>query len=306
MYHTQGDASQMAYCIDSNRLEIITTCVGFDDILEFALAHNHMHADNYIVVTSHDDVATQNVCKKFSVKYVPTDLFNKHGRPFNKGAGLNAGWFYFQYNSWRLHIDVDTILPDNFRRMLFNHTHLDTTCLYGADRFDIIGYDGLDTLRDAENLLPQVSYYSGVSPAYGGRVHCDMPTSSSARFVHKNHGYVPIGCFQLWHADKHPVEYAYSKGTAANDDLAFAIQWPEANRRLLPSVFIGHLNANYPFYSQNWTGRKSPRIEKPVDVREAKRMGYLHAKIGKIAPDFYSEENLKKAYNEGAEKAKHD
>jgi hypothetical protein len=250
------------YSMDSNRLEIIVSCVGFDDILAVTLAQNHAHSDNYIVVTSHEDRATQKLCEKFSVQCVPTDLFQKNGRKFNKGAGLNAGWGHFQYHGWRLHLDADVLLPDNFKRLLFNHTSLDACCLYGADRFDVIGMKGVEELRDAQVKLPQHSHNSGVSAVYGGKVYPTSPSASSARYVHRTHGYCPIGFFQLWHSSHQPAEYPYSLGTAAHDDVLFATLWPEANRRLLPSVFVAHLNAWPPKVGENWDGhRGQPRID---------------------------------------------
>ena len=124
---------------ESLRIEAITTCVGFDDILDITLGLNHPHLDTMIVITSHDDKKTQHVAQKHGAVCVQTDLFKKNGRNFNKGAAINAGMARYQYHGWRLHLDSDIILPDNFRRMLFNHTHLDENCIYGADRIDVIG-----------------------------------------------------------------------------------------------------------------------------------------------------------------------
>ena len=49
---------------ESLRLEAVTTCVGFDDILDVTLEQNHAHFDSFIVVTSHDDYKTQQVAQK--------------------------------------------------------------------------------------------------------------------------------------------------------------------------------------------------------------------------------------------------
>jgi hypothetical protein len=258
------EATLDQYQADAKCLEIVTVCSGFDDILAVTLAENHSHADNYIVVTDHKDLATQRLCQKFSVRCVPTDLFQKNGRNFNKGAGINAGMGHFQYHGWRLHVDVDVLLPDSFRRLLFNHTHLERDCLYGADRFDIIGAEGVRAIRDAKVETPQHMYHTGLSPVYGGKVYPRMPSSSSARFVSDLYGYVPIGFFQLWHASHHK-EYPYSLGTAAHDDVLFGTLWPEAKRRLLPSVFVGHICGKPPSFGENWNGhRGQPRIDGKV------------------------------------------
>jgi hypothetical protein len=227
--------------------------VGFDDILDYTIALNHGQADTYIVVTSHDDVATQKVCKKHSVICCPTDLFKKNGRKFNKGAAVNLGFDYFQYFGWRLHLDCDIILPDNFRRMIFNHSALDPRCLYGADRVDVVGIDELYEVLDKQKLMPQHNHGSGLSPGHHRPV--------SPRFVDQLRGYCPIGYFQLWNASVHRP-YPYSLGTAAHDDVIFASGWSENLRKILPGVIVYHLVTDENFYyGQNWEGRRSKRID---------------------------------------------
>jgi hypothetical protein len=252
--------SPSSHPTEALRLEAVTTCVGFDDLLDFTIGTNHPHLDTLIVVTSHDDKKTQQVCLKHGVICVPTDLFQKNGRSFNKGAAINAGFGHFQYHGWRLHLDVDIALPDNFKRVLFNHTHLEQDCLYGADRQDIIGQAEFNAWRQASLRMPQALYRSGISASHGGAVHQKTPSASSARFVDRLHGYCPIGFFQLWHASRQ-AGYPYSLGTAAHDDVLFACLWPEAKRRLLPSVVCYHLCAEPPYYGQNWDGiRRQPRF----------------------------------------------
>ena len=249
------------HAAESLRLEAVTVCVGFDDVLDQTLAMNHPQVDTMIVVTSHEDRKTQLVAKKHSATCVTTDLHRKNARSFNKGAAINAGFGHFQFNGWRLHLDADIILPDNFRRLLFNHTHLDPACLYGADRVDVIGKDGVDRLRAAALAIPQHAYQSGLSSVHGGAVYAKQPSASSARFVDSLYGYCPIGFFQLWHASRQRP-YPYSLGTAAHDDVLFAALWPESDRRVLPSAFVYHLNAKPPSYGENWDGhRRQPRID---------------------------------------------
>jgi hypothetical protein len=240
---------------DAHRLEAVTVSVGFDDFLDVALALNHPHLDNLIVVTSHEDRATQQVCLKHSVTCVPTDLHRKNGRCFNKGAAINAGFGHFQFHGWRIHLDADIALPDNFRRLLFNHSILERDCLYGADRVDVVGTEGIDALLRGRLALPQHAFRSGLSSVHGGAVFSQSPSASSARFVDNLYGYCPIGFFQMWHASRQRP-YPYSLGTAAHDDVLFAALWPEAKRRLLPTAICYHLCATPPYYGQNWDGRR--------------------------------------------------
>jgi hypothetical protein len=233
------------------RLEAVTVSVGYDDILDITLGLNHPQLDTLIVVTSHADKATQNVCKKHSVMCVQTDLFNKNGRSFNKGAAINAGFTYFQYRGWRMHIDADIILPDNYRRILFNHTSLDKDCLYGADRVDIIGLDELK--KYLNNSLPQQAHRILITPA----VH----RAIGSRVVSSLYGYLPLGFFQLWHSScQH--DYPYSLGTAAHDDVMFAALWPLSQRRHLASVIVYHFCTEEPTWGSGWDKRVQPRLKK--------------------------------------------
>ena len=245
---TRGEPLSQALHAESLRLEAVTTCVGFDDFLDFTLERNHPHLDTMIVVTSHADRLTQAVAQKHGAICVQTDLFEKNGRNFNKGAALNAGMGRFQYHGWRLHLDSDIVLPDNFRRLLFNHTHLDPECIYGADRLDVVG---VAALRGILNSGPQHANSVFLAPR-SGRL--------SARYVDPLRGYVPIGFFQLWHASNQPL-YPWSLGTAAHDDVMFAEQWPLSQRRHLPTAVCYHLCAREPQCGENWGGhRRQPRL----------------------------------------------
>jgi hypothetical protein len=241
------------------RLEVVTTCVGFDDILDITLSKNHQHFDTYIVVTAHNDKATQKVCRKHSVTCVLTDLFKKNGRNFNKGAAINAGFDYFQWYGWRLHLDCDIVLPDNFRRMLFNHTYLEPQNLYGADRINIIGLDNI------VKYLKSTFYYPN-SPQHKQRLLLGENASDSNfghRLVCSTRGYLPLGFFQLWNWTCQKP-YPYSLGTAAHDDMMFSALWPESCRIHLPTVICYHLCPAMPKVGMNWDGkRKQPRIVLP-------------------------------------------
>ncbi len=233
------------YIADARRVECVTTCVGFDEILDVTLTLNHPHVDTMIVVTSHADRKTQQVAAKHGATCVQTDLFSKNGRKFNKGAAINAGFNRFHYYGWRLHLDADIALPDNFNRLLFNHTHLDRNCIYGADRMDIIGQESIRRLL--HGLTPN-------KPQHHQGYFVDPIGHLSPRYLDHLHGYVPIGFFQMWHASCQKA-YPHSLGTAAHDDVMFASSWPENCRRLLPSVVCYHLCENTPYLGQHWEGK---------------------------------------------------
>lgn len=238
---------------ESLRLEGVTVCVGFDDLLDITLTKNHSHFDTLIVVTNHADRKTQEVARKHGATCVKSDLFQKNGRSFNKGAAVNAGFDYFQFFGWRMHLDSDIVLPDNFRRVLFNHSHLEQHCIYGADRFNVIGPEKIKALRvsDARQHHHKLLIgESGEQHPIGHRLVCDL------------RGYLPLGFFQLWHASQQQP-YPHSLGTAAHDDMMFSALWPESARRHLPSAICYHLCPAPPTVGENWDGfRRQPRLGK--------------------------------------------
>jgi len=228
------------------RLEAVTTCVGFDDLLDETLNRNMSQVDTMIVVTTHGDKATHKVVNKHGAVLVLTDLFTKNGRNFNKGAAINMGFGRFQYHGWRLHIDSDIALPTQTRRLLLNHAHLDTRCIYGADRMNVIGKRSWDAVQTRHQFQ------------FGSHVKIEHPMEH--RFVDPLNGYTPIGFFQLWHAS-YQKPYPYSLGTAAHDDTLFSAQWPREFRRHLPDFVVYHLLSRASENQENWDGnRQQPRF----------------------------------------------
>lgn len=262
-YGHGGGGGHMGNCGGGTfKLEVVTVCSNYGDLLRLGLGTNMPHFDNYIVVTDHDDTETHQLCRQFGARCVKTDLLCKDGHPFNKGAAINQGMGYFKFAySWRVHLDADILLPLTFGRLLRNNTFLEQDCLYGADRFDVIGMENVQALRQAEYDFPQHTHHSGLSPVYGGAVYPKEPSASSARYISDLYGYCPIGFFQMWHASCQR-EYPYGGGSAAGDDVLFAASWPEMKRRVLPSVFVAHVNSHPPKWGENWYGKRGqPRID---------------------------------------------
>ncbi len=248
MNYTAPLPPQDPFATEALRLEAVTVSAYFDDLLDHAITANHPHLDTLIVVTAHDDRRTQQVCAKHGCICVPTDLLKKNGRQFNKGAAINAGFNRFQYNGWRVHLDADILLPDNARRLLFNHTHLERDCIYGCDRIDVVGRSEIEAVRTHR----QHNWGFLVYPTHRAPI--------TARYVDGLHGYVPIGFFQLWHASKQSM-YPFTLGSAAHDDVCFATLWPAGKRRHLPQLICHHMvTEKDAIFGNNWEGRKQKRL----------------------------------------------
>jgi hypothetical protein len=238
-----------------NHLAAVVTCVGYADILRETLHQNLPHLDDLVVVTSYDDTQTQQVCGRFNVTCVPTDVMHRDGAAFNKGAAINVGLSRLEIRDWALHLDADIALPPTFRRQI-ELERLDTNSIYGCDRVDVKGAEVWDTHLASGHR--QHSHSLFVTPP------AHMPVGG--RVIHSQWGYVPIGFFQLWHLSAHK-QYPFNSPNAERTDMTFAMQWSANHRRHLTSAWVYHLMSDPSGNPMgcDWSGRKSPpfRAEKP-------------------------------------------
>jgi hypothetical protein len=232
-----------------SRLEAVIVCLNYGDFLNESLPMNLSHIDRLVVVTSHDDITTKEVCRKWSVECVVTDVFTEKGETFNKGAAINVGLGALRQKGFVLQMDADIVLPLGFRNML-DKSALQRDCLYGAQRCNVVGYGQWRKLKHGWHDDPQFGYrYLVNSPA-------DYPVG--ATLVHKQWGYCPIGYFQLWHSQymrQYELRYPETEGSAENMDVQWAARWPRAKRILLPTVRVFHLESEAVKMGANWQGR---------------------------------------------------
>jgi hypothetical protein len=222
------------------RIEAVIVCKNYSDFLAETLPLNLPHLDKVIIVTSHNDKATKDLCAKYGVCCVPTDCLDNS---FNKGMAINIGVSHTSDPDWILHIDADVVLPHNFRNMLMR-SHLNENCIYGCDRVNVYNYDNWLTLK--AKLIPHYIHSYFVEPL----------EKIGARIIHSDYGYVPIGYFQMWHKSCNK-KYPTAQGTAEHTDVLFAIRWPRAYRILLPEIFVYHLESEKCPMGTNWNGRKT-------------------------------------------------
>ena len=229
-------------------LECVVVCENYGDFLATTLPINMQYFDRIVVVTHPDDKRTQEVCSLLSVDCVTTTCGHEDGDLFNKGRMINVGLGHLRGSGWILHLDADVVLPHNFRDLL-NRAKLDKNKIYGADRVRVIG---------AET-------WNGVKvPAYSSRyfVAADKSHPGCSRIIHSDHGYVPIGYFQLWSASL-GKRYPIHQGSAEHTDLLFGIQWSRQDRSLLPEVIVYHLESEESKMGANWNGRKTKEWKVP-------------------------------------------
>jgi hypothetical protein len=238
------------------RLEGATICVGYGDFLAETLPLNRPHFDRLVVVTKPDDTETKEVCAKYDTECVTTHAFGPDGQ-FCKGAGINVGLSHLNQDGWVLHLDADTLLPIHARQLLERRT-LDPTCIYGADRINLVGRNTLDT-HVRERLQQQPPRTFGTEGWW----------MNTIRVVFYEHGgWVPCGFFQLWNPtgsgvrsyveDRVVAEPAH----AGNTDLQFVSNsWPLEKRIMLPELLLGHVESEQIGSGANWFGRKTRRLD---------------------------------------------
>ena len=82
-------------------------------------------------------------------------------------------------------------------------------------------------------------------------------------------GYIPIGFFQLWHADSEILNYPEGHTDAGREDSHFATLWPRDKRQLLPEIIAYHLESESAPMAVNWKGRATKPFSIDSSVRDA-------------------------------------
>ncbi|MBV8782292.1 MAG: hypothetical protein JO353_12925 [Phycisphaerae bacterium] len=245
------------------RIEAVTVCVGYADFLAETARFNAGLFDRWIIVTSPDDEQTREVCR---VHDLETVLSQDHqrvaggigGGVFNKGRMIDRGLQLCSHGAWRLHLDSDIVLPQQFRKMLAG-AHLDERKIYGCDRLMVRSWAQWQAL---------------LSSGWLNHTHCsiNLPrgVDIGTRWALANSGYVPIGFFQLWHGDadewrgRRIRPYPAHHGDACRTDVQHSLQWDRRLRELLPEISAVHLESEVCRLGANWNGRTTRRFAPPA------------------------------------------
>ena len=231
------------------KIEALTICVGYADILAWTLPYNKSHFDRFVVVTSSKDIATQKLCQYYHVECIITDVFYEGGG-FNKGKGINKGLEVLDKDGWVVHMDADIYLPPRTREIL-HLLPLSPDGLYSIDRANVMGFDEWIHFLECPHNQHSNNGFMYVEHKHGARLlNLDRD------------GYVNIGYFQLWSPTHSSINRYPDFHTGADrNDTLFAYNWKRENRHLIPEIICYHLEseANAPL-GANWRGRTTKRF----------------------------------------------
>lgn len=262
------------------KINAVIISKGYGDFLSETLPLNIDHLDQICVVTSSDDKATQDVCNRNSVDWIPSPMLDEKGLVFNKGAGVNQGLDHLHRDddTYFLHLDADIVLCRDFRRLLA-HAQLQKDHIYGADRVNVYGWDAWQRLKPTLTRQYQDRWF--IDPGFSHRNEVPEGTRFGTRVVHQQYGWIPIGFFQLWHSSANH-RYNYQRGAASGTDVFFPAMWPRHLRTLLPEITVWHLDSELEHkMGTNWRGRKSQpfasKVEQPaLEGHSEHRHGHDH------------------------------
>lgn len=93
-------------------MKAITVCVEYDDLLDITLRRNVRHFEEVLVVTSPEDLKTQEIALSVpKVRLYITDVFYTDGCPFRKAAAIEEAFDVLGREGWICLLDADTLLP---------------------------------------------------------------------------------------------------------------------------------------------------------------------------------------------------
>ncbi len=239
------------------KIEAVTISVDYADLLAEIAPLNKALLDKWVIVTHPSDMATRNVCHRYSLDCILTEEFNRDG-DFSKARAINKGLGQLTGDGWILHMDSDICLPYDLITCL-EDAYLEKGNIYGCSRLCVPGWDAWHKLKQ-QGLY---SRFNGWLAEYRDRPQgCYVGGVPAGLGV----GYAPIGFFQLWWGAESlswgPTRKLYPvvHGGAARTDVAFANLWDRRNRIAIPELIVFHLeddNAKHAM-GNNWKGRKAP------------------------------------------------
>ena len=165
--------------------------MGYGDDLALTLPRNMREFDEIIVVTSTDDVRTQEVVKENGATLVISDRCFEDDHAFNKGKMLNDGLKTLKDADWIVFTDADIIMHEGSYELFMSH-FWNPGCLYFTGRNDSEKVEG--KASDKTNFEP--NGYFQLFNARASAIRDSWPNIVSENFC--SAGSVDSWFYQQW------------------------------------------------------------------------------------------------------------
>lgn len=227
------------------KVNAITVCVEFSDLLAVTLPRNAKHFKKVLVVSSHWDTPTAAVVRSVpNAELFTTNAFYRGGAAMNKGAAMEEGLDVLGRAGWMCILDADILLPASVE-------------LPGGAVSGNLYTPRRRMLYDVTKWMEFLDDWS------------ELPLHAPEEFA---------GYFQLFHAnDPVLVErpwYGVNWKHAGGCDSDFQKKWGRRNQ-VRPPFEVLHLGED----GKNWCGRVTPTTRGEVHPDAAARQQQLAAFI---------------------------
>jgi hypothetical protein len=223
-------------------LSAVIVCVGYARQLAITLPHNLPLVDQMVIVTTSDDLATQEVVKSWEcskLKLIISDRCYDNDASFNKGSLLNDAMAAIDRPDWIVSTDADCFLNERLPSMMQDAV-LNPGVLYFTDRADLREQD---IPRWKAGTFFRKAPPSGITPAASGYFQLFNRRALAIR-------------------DKWPNVNSEAFCSAGGVDTYFLHQWISEDENgkfdfgkviYLPEIPIQHIEHSKT-YGQNWNG----------------------------------------------------
>ena len=206
-----------------DRLSGVVVCVNYAGQLAETLPKNIALFDQFAVVTTAEDLATQDLAKRHGAKLVISNRCYDDGHAFNKGRMLNDGLAALDSPDWVLVTDADIVLNPGLRDYVLGHS-LNPGCLHFTARRD----KDRDTSPNGQANAAPCGYFQ-LFNARAKAIRSKWPAVMGEEFC-----------------------------SAGGVDDLFWQQWPFEKLVYVPELQVEHISNNSKF-AENWNGVQQAR-----------------------------------------------
>lgn len=240
-------------------MNAILVCVDYSDIAQYTIKYNRHHFNTVCMVTTPDDVKSQQLANETECLLFITDAFTRNGATFNKWLALEEGLDYLGRTGFISVMDADILWPKDLKGWQPEKSYLYTPLRHMHEdlrqRFAVVK----GPVEQGQLISQSQIEHSLIPPE---DIWWQFPTH---RNIAEWSGYTHI-----FHADDpylgKPPWYETNWKHAGGADSFFQLKWPLIYKRRPPWNCM-HLGSS----GKNWCGRSTPYVDGTVNPQSAVR-----------------------------------